>query len=77
MAQRKPEEKVTLNQVLKLVEQLSPEACGLLLGELKLQALRRDIQVGIDEADRGELVSEEELLQHLDACRIKVTKRRK
>jgi predicted transcriptional regulator len=72
MAQQKSDERVAIEQVLKLVDQLSPAAREQLLGELKLQKLQRDLQTGIDEADRGELVSEEEVLDHLDTCRKKV-----
>ncbi len=35
------------------------------LKEIKLDELRRQIQVGIDQADRGEVLSEEEVLQRL------------
>lgn len=77
MAQQKPEDQITIKEVLKLVDHLSPEGRVQLLDELKLQALRRDIQIGIDEADRGELVSEDQVLQHLDECRKKVIERQK
>lgn len=46
MAQRKPEEKNTLDQVLKLVDQLTPEEQDKLINELKLAGLRRAIAEG-------------------------------
>ncbi len=49
MAQRKPEEKVTIDQVLKLVENLTPEAQEQLVGEMKLQWLRK----AMDEAEES------------------------
>jgi hypothetical protein len=54
MAQRKPEEQATVDQVLKLVENFTPEEQDRLVEEMKLQWLRRELQVGIDELDRGE-----------------------
>jgi hypothetical protein len=77
MAQRKPEEQVTLSQVLKLAHQLTPEEQSKLLAQLKIEELQRDLQVGIDEADRGQLISEEQVLQHLDHCHQEVTQRQK
>lgn len=65
MAQRKPREKVTLDQVLKLVDQLTPEEREKLLNQLSLEELRREIQIGIDAADRGDLIDGEELLEEL------------
>lgn len=75
MAQRKPEDKVTLDQVLKLADQLTPEEQEKLLDQLKLEQLRRDIQIGIDQADRGELLSEEEVERRLDARRSQILER--
>jgi hypothetical protein len=46
MAQRKPEEKATLDRVLKLVDQLSPEEQDQLVDEIKLRALRRAVEEG-------------------------------
>jgi hypothetical protein len=65
MAQRKPEEHGTIEQVLKLVDQLSPEGREEVLYLLKRDELRRDLQVGIDQANKGELFSEEEVLAQL------------
>ena len=46
MAQRKPEERTTLDQVLKLADQLTPEEQDKLVDELKLAWLRRAIAEG-------------------------------
>ena len=43
MAQRKPEEQNTFDQVLNLVEELTPEAQEQRLEEMKLQWLRREL----------------------------------
>jgi hypothetical protein len=56
MAQPKPEEKTTLDQVLKLVDQLSAEEQEQLVEKMKLEWLRKEIQKGIDQADRGEMI---------------------
>lgn len=66
MAQRKPEESVKVQQVLKLVDELAPEERDEVLYQLKLEDLRREIQKGIDSAERGELYSEEEVMAYLD-----------
>lgn len=67
MAQRKSEEQGTIEQVLKLVDQLSAEGREEVLYQLKLDELRRDIQVGVDQADRGEVFSEQEAMAQLKA----------
>jgi predicted transcriptional regulator len=56
MAQPKPEDRTTLDQVLKLVDQLSPEQQEELIDKVKLQWLQQEVQKGIDQADRGELI---------------------
>jgi predicted transcriptional regulator len=55
MAQPKPEG-ISIKEILKLVDQLSPEEHEQLVEEMKLQWLRREIERGIDQADRGELI---------------------
>lgn len=68
MAQRKPEEQVTLNQVLKLVDQLSPDEQQELCDTLtKLQRLREDLKVGVQELERGEGIPGEQVFQELRA----------
>lgn len=54
MAQRKPEERTTLNQVLKLADQLTPEDQDLLVEQMKLNWLRRELGKAADSLDRGE-----------------------
>lgn len=41
------------------------------LKQMKLDDLRNQIQIGIDAADRGELLSEDQVLQRLDTGRNK------
>lgn len=55
MAQPKPE-RISIKEILKLVDQLSLEEHEQLVDEMKLQWLRREVQRGIDQADRGELI---------------------
>lgn len=71
MAQRKPEENAKVQQVLKLVGELTPQERDEVLHQLKLQDLQRDIQIGLDAAERGDVVSLEELNEHLDAIQAK------
>jgi hypothetical protein len=54
MAQRKPEEQTTFDQVLKLVADLTPEAQERLIVEMKRQWLKRELQEGANQLDRGE-----------------------
>lgn len=65
MEQRKPEEDRTIEQVLKLVEGLSPEGREEVLEKLKVDDMRREIQKGIDSADRSELVPADVVLNRL------------
>ncbi len=77
MAQRKPEGNSKIQQVLKLIEELSAQEREDLMYRLKLEDLRREIQVGIDAADRGEVVSFEDLNRHLDAVRDELERQKK
>jgi predicted transcriptional regulator len=54
-----------IRQVLKLVDQLSPDEREGLIHELQLQELRREVQKGVDSADRGELIPAEDVLEKL------------
>jgi hypothetical protein len=56
MALQKPDEKITIDKVLQLALQLTPEEQDQLIDELKIRWLKREIQIGIDQADRGELI---------------------
>jgi hypothetical protein len=62
MAQLQPEEKVTVDQVLRLVGQLTAEEQGQVFDQLKLEDLRREIRKGIEASERGEVYREEEVL---------------
>lgn len=62
---KKKEAKPTVSQVLKLVHQLSPEEQEQLAEQMKLEWLKREVQKGIDELDRGEFIDGEELLEEL------------
>lgn len=72
-----PQEKPTVNQLLKLADQLTPEEQEELLGQLKLKELRREILLGIDASNRGDVVSLEELNQRLDAKHAEILERQK
>ncbi len=67
MAQPQPDERVTLDQVLKLVDKLSPEEQEQLWEQMKLQHLRRDLQKGVDSLRRGEGIPAEDVLRKLEA----------
>ncbi len=75
MAQRKPEEQTTFDQVLKLVHQLTATEQQQLLEQLKLEDLRREIGKGIEASERGAVVSLEELNQRLDAKHVEILER--
>jgi predicted transcriptional regulator len=63
--------------VLKLVHELTAQEQHQLLEQLKFENLRREIQIGIDAADRGELISHEELNKRLDAKHAELVERQK
>ncbi len=52
------------NEVVREALQLLEERDK--LREIKLEELRREIQIGIDEADRGELLDGEEVFDRLE-----------
>lgn len=58
-------QKPTVDQVLKLVDQLSAEEREQLMHKLKAEDFRRDIQEGIDAAERGELKNADEVIARL------------
>jgi len=60
-----PQQKPTVDQVLKLVDQLTPEERDRVLDQLKMDNLRRAIQIGIDQADRGEGIPGDVVLAEL------------
>lgn len=57
--------KPTVKQVLKLVDQLSAEEREQLVQQLKDDEFRRDIEKGIESADRGELKPASEVIDRL------------
>lgn len=75
MAQRKPEEKTTLEQVLKLADQLTPDEQEKLVEEMKLQWLRRALDEGEKDSAEGRVISLEQLEQRLDAKRREILER--
>jgi hypothetical protein len=66
MAQPKPEEQNTFDQVLKLVENLTPEAQEQLVEEMKLQWLRRELGRDEEQLRRGEGIPAEEAFAQLE-----------
>lgn len=77
MAQREPEEQTTFDQVLKLVENLTPEAQEQLVEEMKLQWLRQAIDQAEVSLAQGKVVSQAELDNRLDAIRAEIQERHK
>lgn len=65
MAQRKPEEQTAFEQVLKLVEDLEPEAQEQLIEEMKLQWLRRELSKAEAELRNGEGLPGEQVIAAL------------
>lgn len=65
MVMQQPHEEVTAEQVLELVDRLPLEGREKVLYALQLADLRREIQKGIDSADRGDLTPAEEVLDRL------------
>jgi predicted transcriptional regulator len=63
--------KIPVEQMVKLADQLSPKEHAEFLRKIKLQELKREIQIGIDQANRGELFSEEEVFARLKTCHDK------
>ena len=66
MAQRKHEEQTTFDQVLKLVENLTPEAQEQLIEEMKLQWLRCELGKAEEQLRRGEGRPAEEAFAQLE-----------
>ncbi len=66
MAQRKPEEQTTFDQVLKLVENLTPEAQEQLVDQMKLQLLRRELGKAEGQLRCGEGIPAEEAFAQLE-----------
>jgi len=60
-----PHEKPTVEQVMKLVDQLTLEEREQVLGQLKMADLKRAIQIGIEQSERGEVVDGDEVFRQL------------
>jgi hypothetical protein len=76
MAQQKPDEKATLDQVLALVSQLTPEEQDCVVEELKLQWLRRAIGDAEKSVAEGRVHTLEEVEARLDATRREILERK-
>lgn len=66
MAQRKPEETTTFEQVLKLVENLSPEEQEQLVEEMKLQWLRKAMDEAEESIKQHGTIPAEEVFSRLE-----------
>jgi hypothetical protein len=58
-------QKPTVEQVIKLVDQLTPDERDQVLDQLNYEKLQRAIQIGIEQAGRGEVVDGEIVLAQL------------
>ncbi|HEY9793970.1 MAG TPA: hypothetical protein V6D22_26480 [Candidatus Obscuribacterales bacterium] len=76
MARRKPEEQSTFEQVLKLVENLGPEAQEQLVEEMKRQWLLRALSEAEESVAQGKVLTEQELEARLDAKRREILEKR-
>lgn len=74
MAQQKPER---IDEILRLVDQLSPEEHDQLVEEMKLQWLRRALDEGEKDSAEGRVISLEQLEQRLDAKRREILESQK
>jgi uncharacterized damage-inducible protein DinB len=77
MAQREPDEQTTFDQVLKLVENLTPEQQEQLVQQMKLQWLRQALAEAEESAAQGRVLTEEQLEERLDAKRREILERQK
>jgi len=64
MAMPNPD-RASVDKILRLVDQLTPEEHEQVLQEMKLQELRRELQLGIDQLDRGEGIPGEQVFAEL------------
>jgi len=64
MSQPKPE-RLSVKELLKLLDQLSPEEQEQLAEEMKLQWLRKELKQGTDELERGEGIPAEKVFTEL------------
>lgn len=74
MAQQKPERK--FDEILRLVNQLTPEEQDELVEEMKLQWLRRAIDQAEESVAQGRVHTLEEVEARLDATRREILERK-
>ncbi len=68
--------KIPVEQVLKLVDQFSPEEFEQFQHEMKIKELRQEIMIGVEQADRGELIPAEDVLRELrERARLRTTQK--
>lgn len=75
MTQQKPESKVTLEQVLALVAQLTPEEQDQLAQELESNWIKRALDEAEEDVRDGRVYTEEELNARLDAIEQQLLER--
>jgi hypothetical protein len=76
VSQRKPEEKTTLEQVIRLADQLTPGEQEQLVEQIKLRWLQRAIDEADQSLERGEAVSLEKLDEHISSVRQEIVEDR-
>jgi hypothetical protein len=77
MAQRKPDEQSNFDEVLKLVENLTPEQQDQLVEQIKLQWLQRALAEAEESVAQGRVLTEDALEKRLDAKRREIVERQK
>ncbi|MGD9682338.1 MAG: hypothetical protein AB7W16_14220 [Candidatus Obscuribacterales bacterium] len=76
MAQHRPEDNTTLDQVIKMADRLTPEEQEQLIEQIKLKWLRRAIDEADESLAQGRSVSLEELDKHIDSAKRKIIEER-
>lgn len=76
MAQHRPEDNTTLDQVIKMADRLTPEEQEQLVEQIKLKWLRRAIDEADESLAQGRSVSLEELDKHIDSAKRKIIEER-
>jgi len=76
MAQQKPERR-SIDDILRLVDELSPEEQEELDEKMKLRWLRRAVDQADESLAQGKTVSQEELDRRLDAIHAEIVERQK
>ena len=69
--------KIPVKQMLKLVSQLSPKEHEEFMREIKLQELRDEIQISLDQLDRGDGIPGEKVFSELKDHLIRKGKSKK